>query len=241
MENSANLMFDFVTAMTHCSSPQHVLSALQHVIERYGFERHAITGLPAAHERLEDHVIAHKWPEEWLSIYNTLNYVRIDPVVRLARCSNTGFQWSGSFGKAALKPKVRRILMDASEFGLVDGFTVPIHNADGSQSLVSFSGQRVEMNIEDRTALQVITYYAFQTLRQFRCEPKLDVSSVDLTLRERECVAWVAEGKSNWEIGQILGRSQKTIQHMVGNASRKLNVVNRAQLVAQAFRGRLIQ
>jgi DNA-binding CsgD family transcriptional regulator len=54
-----------------------------------------------------------------------------------------------------------------------------------------------------------------------------------LTPRERDCMAFVAEGKSDWEISVILGISQSTAKFHVDNARRKLGAVNRAQAVAR--------
>lgn len=58
-------------------------------------------------------------------------------------------------------------------------------------------------------------------------------AEVQLTARERDCLAWVAEGKSDWEISVILGLSESTVRFHVGNARRKLGAVNRAQAAAR--------
>lgn len=51
--------------------------------------------------------------------------------------------------------------------------------------------------------------------------------------RERDAMAYVAEGKTDWEIGQILGIAESTARFHVDNARRKLNAVNRAHAVAR--------
>lgn len=56
-----------------------------------------------------------------------------------------------------------------------------------------------------------------------------------LTARERDCLTFVAEGKSDWEIGVILGVSQATAHAHVENAKRKLGCRTRAQAVARAY------
>jgi DNA-binding CsgD family transcriptional regulator len=56
---------------------------------------------------------------------------------------------------------------------------------------------------------------------------------VHLTARERDALAWVAEGKSDWEIATILGLSETTVRFHVDNARKKLGAVNRAQAVAR--------
>jgi DNA-binding CsgD family transcriptional regulator len=61
-----------------------------------------------------------------------------------------------------------------------------------------------------------------------------------LTQREREILAWIAEGKSDWQIGQILNISSKTVNYHVENAKRKFAVATRIQAVIAALRQDLL-
>lgn len=61
-----------------------------------------------------------------------------------------------------------------------------------------------------------------------------------LTKREREVLQWAARGKSAWEIGEILQIAKRTVDEHVQTAGRKLGAANRAQSIAIAVRGRLI-
>jgi transcriptional regulator EpsA len=62
-----------------------------------------------------------------------------------------------------------------------------------------------------------------------------------LTGRELEILHWVYEGKSNFEIGLILGISGLTVKNHVQNILRKLNVQNRTQAVAKGMFLNLLQ
>jgi DNA-binding CsgD family transcriptional regulator len=66
------------------------------------------------------------------------------------------------------------------------------------------------------------------------------VASMRMTARESEVLAWVAAGKSDWAIGQILNISGKTVNFHVENAKRKLGAGTRVQAVIAAMRGGLI-
>ncbi len=59
--------------------------------------------------------------------------------------------------------------------------------------------------------------------------------------RESQVLRWVAAGKSDWEIGQILRISEKTVNFHVENAKRKLGVATRIQAVVAAMREGLIE
>lgn len=60
------------------------------------------------------------------------------------------------------------------------------------------------------------------------------VKSGQITGREREVLQWVQQGKTNWEIAQILGISLYTVKNHVQNILRKLNVQNRSHAAVKA-------
>jgi transcriptional regulator EpsA len=61
-----------------------------------------------------------------------------------------------------------------------------------------------------------------------------------LTSREREILRWIHLGKSNIEIGAILGISPLTVKNHVQKILRKLNVQNRAQAVGRGLALRIL-
>jgi DNA-binding NarL/FixJ family response regulator len=56
-----------------------------------------------------------------------------------------------------------------------------------------------------------------------------------LTVREREIIKLIAEGKSSKEIGELLFISSRTVQHHRANIMRKLNLKKTADLVKYAI------
>jgi LuxR family transcriptional regulator, quorum-sensing system regulator BjaR1 len=61
-----------------------------------------------------------------------------------------------------------------------------------------------------------------------------------LTPREREVLAWVAQGKSAREIGEILHITKRTVDEHAHTAVRKLSALNRTHAVAIALRDGII-
>lgn len=55
-----------------------------------------------------------------------------------------------------------------------------------------------------------------------------------LTERERVVLHWMCQGKTNWEIAHICGRSEHTIKNQVESVRQKLRVSNRTQACAMA-------
>jgi two-component system response regulator NreC len=66
-------------------------------------------------------------------------------------------------------------------------------------------------------------------------------TSSDLTDREQEILTYLAEGANNYEIGQSLVISPKTVARHRENIMRKLNLHSRAELVRYAIRKGIIK
>jgi LuxR family quorum sensing-dependent transcriptional regulator len=62
-----------------------------------------------------------------------------------------------------------------------------------------------------------------------------------LTSREKEVLRWAANGKSAWEIGEILDIAKRTVDEHVQTAIRKLSAANRTHAVALALRDGIIK
>ena len=65
--------------------------------------------------------------------------------------------------------------------------------------------------------------------------PRRQIIKGKLTAREIEVLRWVANGKSAWEIGEILDITKRTVDEHVQTAVRKLGAVNRTHAVALAL------
>ena len=62
-----------------------------------------------------------------------------------------------------------------------------------------------------------------------------------LTPRELECLRWTMEGKTAWEVGSIVGITERTAGLHINNAAHKLGCANKHQAVLKALRLGLIQ
>jgi LuxR family transcriptional regulator/LuxR family quorum sensing-dependent transcriptional regulator len=62
-----------------------------------------------------------------------------------------------------------------------------------------------------------------------------------LTPREIESLRWTMDGKTAWEVGNILSISERTAVLHINNAMHKLGCVNKHQAVLKALRLGLIR
>jgi LuxR family quorum sensing-dependent transcriptional regulator len=125
---------------------------------------------------------------------------------------------------------------DAGEFKLKDGLAFPLVTLDGQIVMVSLGGEQVEMSGLEFGMISLVSTYAIGRAMQLLTAEGRVIDHIELTPRERECLKWAAEGKSEWEISQILGISEHTSEKHLLNAKFKLGAVNRVQAVAEAIR-----
>jgi RNA polymerase sigma factor (sigma-70 family) len=83
-----------------------------------------------------------------------------------------------------------------------------------------------------------VTQRVLQRMRQ--TERLLDASAFrDLSERELEVLFLVSQGKSNREIAEVLGLSEKTVRNHVSNLLEKLGKSNRIELATYAVKNRI--
>ena len=79
-------------------------------------------------------------------------------------------------------------------------------------------------------------HYSVVTLREeWKTPAKHHFEPLGLTSRESDVLCWVVEGKSNEEIGVILGLSTLTVKTHLQNIFKKMHVENRTTAAARAI------
>jgi len=134
-------------------------------------------------------------------------------------------------------------LMEAAKArGLVDGLSVPVKAPTGEVCILSLAS-KVELDLDKRllNALPFAQYFSYSLFETYL---KLNIDSsplAPLTPREQESLFWACEGKTAWEMSQIMNVSERTaIFHLTG-ATKKLGAANRQHAVAKAIMYGLIK
>lgn len=76
----------------------------------------------------------------------------------------------------------------------------------------------------------IIVPYLYQAYLRIESKP---VSNI--TKRELECIRWASEGKTSWEISQILDISERTANFHLANYIEKTGSVNRQQAIVKCL------
>jgi LuxR family quorum sensing-dependent transcriptional regulator len=234
----AREVFDFIDGLNRLSTVDAVMNATERMLGRYGFAHFSFSGMPSNSDSLPEIVMAHRIPAELFKVYVERHYADVDPAMRHLKRTTEPFRWLDVPYNSEREPRASELKALVTDFGLSQGFFVPIPSPAGTFGNVWMAGPNPELTARTKPALHLIALYAFD--RMHRLVGPLPAQRPRLTEREREVLMWTAHGKSAWEIGEILGIAKRTVDEHAASAFRKLGAANRTQAVAIAVRERLI-
>jgi DNA-binding CsgD family transcriptional regulator len=186
--------------------------------------------------------------EDWLRHYVDNRLAIQDDLVRSGSNSIIPVTWGNYRSGREVSAGQQQIFDAASEYGLHDGFYLPIHQPDGSMYGVSMM-VRHRFDHEPRmlAALQLLAInYAVAARRlglgppEKSPEPEPEAPRQVLTPRQLECLKWSRAGKSSWDTSVILGISEYTVNEHLGEARKRLGVRTTSQAVIEAISRKLM-
>lgn len=138
-----------------------------------------------------------------------------------------------------LPPSERRIFDELAAFGLTEGQLLLVESRGDRRCAVSLAGADFDPRDERATtAAHLISIHyglaGFAFLHEANDHGPAERAR--LTPRQVECLRWVRDGKTAWEIGLILNLSSRTVEEHLAKACRILGVRSRFQAVVEASR-----
>ena len=166
------------------------------------------------------------------------NYMFHDPVVRKAFTSNQPVRYSEYLVRTDNSKLVQEIYDFRKKQGIIDGYGFPLKGRLNRFAVINIIGDMSRFSKAEIIKLEMYGILLYRRAAElFPLKESLGfVESGVLTDRERECLTWVAKGKTNWDISQILMITERTVQYHVENAREKLGVDTRLQAVVVAAR-----
>ena len=226
---------DAIDRLASAASIDAITEICRHECDRLGFDSFIYAlRIPTAFSdsRL---ALLNGYPEGWVDHYMGGALYEHDPVIAYCGRHVAPIRWQQLTESAA--PASRRVMDEASEFGLRAGVSMPLHSPYGELGILSFAhdaprARALETATQALPDVQCLAGYLHEAVR--RVFVLDDPSRPQLTARERECLRWTADGKTSWEIGQLLNMSERTVNFHIANAMTKLDVSNRQHAVARA-------
>ena len=238
---SLDLTLEILKSLDRAHSREDILRAIMPRLNAFGIE-YIISAmipqkrLPARSQK--NFVILENTSDEWNRLYFSKGYMYSDPIVQATLTSTTGFRWSDVEAAGPLDARSRQIMGEAREFGLGDGFTVPLATLEEERGGLTFAGPKLDISPAQRGVLTLLASYVVGQMLLIDSGP--NERRMGLTPRERESLQWAAEGKTDWEIGELMGISRHGVDFHLRSARVKLGCVTRTQAVAEGFRRGLI-
>ena len=130
---------------------------------------------------------------------------------------------------------------EQARFGMSNGICLALHLPEGRHFILGVERDRpVPMDAGELTRvvadLQLFAVHAQDAALRILMPAPLDSSLPTLTPRELETLRWTMAGKTAWEVGDLLGITERTASLHVNNATHKLGCVNKHQAVLKALR-----
>ncbi len=214
-------------------SPFEALERLSEIAAYHGFDHVTCIEIVSPDAAPPDHLVLVKMPPEWVRRYVEHRYALSDPVMLKVARSSEPFTWEEAAQGAHRNGQ--RIMSEATEFGMSAGLTVPVHGPSGYRAQVTMAGAKIDLDPRTTRAMRFLAITAHERARSLirSLDP---VADIGLSARERDCLIWVAAGKSDWAIGRILGISEATVHWHIERAKKKFDASTRIQAIVSAMR-----
>lgn len=236
---SLSSTIDFMAMVLDAKSEREFLSTMTEASRKIGFERfligtqwHDDNGTPV-------HRIASGYPAEWQKVYAQRHYIALDPTIGHCQKSTQALVWTDDLFESTGSLD---LLEEAKAHGVGFGLSVPVHEARGSvKSMISLARDKpltddpaeTEQLIAAGKVLASCAHFAYRGLiaAEMSATPRPTLSP-----QESQCLRWVAMGKTSAEIGEIMCIAEPTVVFHIKHVMEKLDVKNRPQAIAVAFR-----
>jgi DNA-binding CsgD family transcriptional regulator len=236
------LLCDAFEAMERARTANELRTEMEKFTHQMGFEHFAYLLMVRAPSLKPQQFIINGFPPKWFARYIEREYFKVDPLVGHAEKTNLPAIWSDEIFHDG---KSEAFWEEARGFGLGAGVSFSVREQPGLTGIFSLARDKpLDLQGLDLAALigraQLFASLLHQAVLRVDMPKLLPQENVFLTARERECLKWAADGKTAWEIGQILNITERTAVFHLNNVIRKLGAANKTQAIVRAVALKLI-
>jgi DNA-binding CsgD family transcriptional regulator len=228
-------------ALSSADTRAEVVTALSHITRQFGFRYFTLANAPVSTDTLlEPLIVESTLPQAYIRAFDQARFLKSAPLVPMLKNMVLPLCWHCEPGPAeSSRPEIPDTLQHLLKaHHTCTGVVMPLHSGDGSSYIIQLEGSRPILTLPELNEVGMLLLQAFTVYdRLCRKEP---APTKLLTVRELEVLRWTSQGKTSSEIASILSLSDHTINAYLNKAIKKLDCVNRTQLVAKAIRLRLI-
>ncbi|MFY9513104.1 MAG: autoinducer binding domain-containing protein [Rubrivivax sp.] len=189
-----------------------------------------------------DFIIVDNTPQNYVEPYADPEAIRRDPVMQHCKRQSVPIIWNQS---TYVERGAADLWEQQAGFGYRTGIAMALHLPEGRHFLLGVDRDQALPNDPSELQrlvadLQLFAVHAQDAAVRLLVPVALQPERPALTPRELEALRWTMDGKTAWEVGSIMGISERTAVLHVNNAMHKLGAVNKHQAVLKALRLGLI-
>jgi len=226
-------VFDLAERIDHACTPDDAWRAVIAVTSPLGLSYGELRRFSSSSTESQSNLITEVMPRGYSKGYSANALWQGDLLLERAKISGLiCFAWNLSdWPRDRLSSSQRQWVEHNQTFGIEGGICL-LTFRPGEQAALILCGRPLILSPRD---LRQFAYLCQQlTNRLFALAEGHNVGAVWLSEREQECLRWAAIGKTDWEIGQILSLSEKTVNVYITRAKTKFGVKSRAQAILMA-------
>lgn len=181
-------------------------------------------------------------PEAYSNAFRDTVVMRRDPVMQHCRKQSVPIIWDQ---QTYTGQGLGELWEEQAQYGLNTGIAMALHLPEGRHFVLGVDRDKplpsdateLQRVVAD---LQLFAVHAQEAALRLLLPEPMRPEKPALTPRELEALHWTMEGKTAWEVGAILGISERTAVLHVNNAMHKLGCVSKHAAVLKALRLGLI-
>jgi DNA-binding CsgD family transcriptional regulator len=130
---------------------------------------------------------------------------------------------------------------EQARFGMGHGICLALHLPEGRHFILGVERDRpAPADATELTRLvadlQLFAVHAQDAALRILVPSSVEANLPSLTPRELESLRWTMEGKTAWEVGDVLGITERTAALHLNNATHKLGCINKHHAVLRALK-----
>lgn len=237
MESYGPIPDALIAATTSARSLGDVAAAMTMLAAHAGATRYLLIDLPKTHAVEATRIVACDWPHVAVEILG------LPAIARIALATGAAAPGAPPRGNTRVPAAALDRLVEVGTaarlvgFGLRELAAAPVHAGAADGLIVLSSDVEGSIDLARLATAQVLGGYLWSRLNAGR---DFAVLGDPLSTRERECLAWVSEGKTTEEVAVILGVSANTVNRYILHATQKLSVPSRTMAIAVAIRNGML-
>jgi len=218
---------EFIELAAAAQTPQELQVVLAATLQQFGVQYFSMAALEDKPNGVRVPVaLSRATPIGWGERYAERGYFNVDPVIHTAIQQPGAFTWDdldlrkfSTVAQAAFNEGCEALDADAS-------FVIPMHDARGLSGFLSLFFRDRGPDESMQRALKLVAVFAMERTMELRRTDRTPTETEDrpcpITSRQREALAFLAMGKTDWEIGAILGIAERTANQHIEDAKRRI-------------------